>query len=475
MKKKWSYLYIGIIMMILWTPLIGMLVNPTTETTENREMAEFPKLLKKNRLNEQFLIGIGKYFEDHFAFRPEMVGANAVARSRIFLTSATEQIVVGTDGWLYFKGTLDDYQGVNILSDRALYMIAHNLSLMQGLVESSGAKFFYTVAPNKNTLYGEHMPYYCKAGSVSNLEKLRPYLDSEGVHYVDLVNAFQMRDEILYLKRDSHWNNKGAVLAYHSLLNAMGKEHETYQEIPYEIRQDYIGDLNRMLYSVKAEPEQNQYYQVIQNYQLAADADNVEGDWTIAANEEGQDRILMYRDSFGNTLFPFIANEFAETYFTKLEPYSLNQVFRYRPDYVVVERVERRIASVIEKPPIMQGPAAVVEKGEESETQSTVQMEKSGSYYVISGEIDPEYLGDHAKIYVSIVPSGAGGTQFYEAFGMLTEKENGEYCDNGYRLYLYEQTLEESDAYEVQLMTVDENGSHTVANKKITVQYGGEK
>ena len=76
---------------------------------------------------------------------------------------------------------------------------------------------------------------------------------------------------------------------------------------------------------------------------------------------------------------------------------------------------------------------------------------------------------------MSIVPSGAGGTQFYEAFGMLTEKENGEYCDNGYRLYLYEQTLEESDAYEVQLMTVDENGSHTVANKKITVQYGGEK
>lgn len=475
MKKKWSYLYIGVVMVILWTPLIGMLVNPTTETTENREMAEFPKLQKKSRVNEVFLLELGKYFEDHFAFRPEMVGANAVVRSKIFLTSATEQIVVGTNGWLYFKGTLDDYQGANILSDRALYMIAHNLFLMQELVESSGAKFFYSVAPNKNTLYGENMPYYCKAGSGSNLEKLRPYLNSEGVHYVDLVNAFQMQDEILYLKRDSHWNNKGAVLAFHSLLNAMGKEHETYQEVPYEIRQDYVGDLNRMLYSVKAEPEQNQYYQYIQNYQFSADADNVEDDWTIAFNKEGQDRILMYRDSFGNTLFPLMANEFAETYYTKLEPYSLNQVFRYRPDYVVVERVERRIASVIEKPPIMQGPAAVIEKGEENETQSTVRMEKSGSYYVISGEVDREYLEDHAKIYVSIVPSGADGTHFYEAFGLLTEKENGEYSDNGYQLYLYEQMLEDSDEYVVQLMTVDEKGSHIVANKKITVQCKGEK
>lgn len=474
MQKKWSYIYIGIIMLILWIPLIGMMVRPTTETTENRDMAEFPQLLLKGEINHQFLAQMGMYFEDHFAFRPEMVAVNAVVRSRIFSTSATDQIIDGDDDWLYFSGTLDDYQGERLLSERSLYMIAHNLSLLQEAVESAGAAFFYTVSPNKNTLYGENMPYYCKAGTESNLERLVPYLEAEDVHYIDLVNVFKEQKEILYLKRDSHWNNKGAVLAYNALLDAMGKEHENYQNIPYEIRQDYIGDLNSMLYSVNAEPEDNYYYQFVQKYQCAEEADDVEDDWTIASNIEGSGSLLMFRDSFGNTLFPLMANEFAETYYTKLEPYSLNNVYRYYTDYVLVERVERRIASVIEKPPIMQGPVSVAPKSLEIETDSTVQLKKSGSYYVVSGEIDKEYLEDNTRIYVSIFPSGMDSGIVFEASGMLIEKKTGELCDNGYQLYLYEQTLPEDEEYVVQLIAVDDNGSHMVANKKVKVKNGGK-
>lgn len=73
---------------------------------------------------------------------------------------------------------------------------------------SSGRErdFLFTIAPNKNSLYGEHMPYYdsSRVSEEKNLVNIKPWLEREGVHYADLYEMFQGQEEILYHKRDSH-------------------------------------------------------------------------------------------------------------------------------------------------------------------------------------------------------------------------------------------------------------------------------
>ena len=103
MKKRYL-VYIGIVCVILLAPFAGMTFWATDETAENTVLAKWPSLTKDGNLNREYLSGMGEYFEDHFAFRQQLVTANAVLRGKIFKESATPKVVVGTADWLYFNG-----------------------------------------------------------------------------------------------------------------------------------------------------------------------------------------------------------------------------------------------------------------------------------------------------------------------------------------------------------------------------------
>lgn len=454
--------------LILVTPLAGMAVRPTVATTENKELSRFPSLHGENGWNQEFLSDLGNYFEEHFAFRQELVSANAELRSKIVKTSPEEKVILGKNGWLYYSGTTGDYQGTSLLSERSLFNAAHNLAMMQGMTEALGSKFYYTVSPNKNTLYDENMPYFYQKGKDSNLESLIPYLEEEGVHYIDVKSAFEQEDEVLYLKRDSHWNNKGAVLAYNTMLDTLGKEHEDYLNIPCVETDDYLGDLNTMLYPLTARPEKNYEYQKEQDYHILSEEKDVEADWIAAENQKKTGSVLMYRDSFGNTLFPLFANEFGRTYFSKLAPYSMSDIVKYKPDYVIVERVERRISSIIEQPPIMQGPTVKTGTPEAVETNTTIHTRKNGPYLMIEGIIDPKYLETRSRIYIAVHPTGVQSGQSYEAFGTLMENEDGQLSDCGYQLYLMEKNVPEDTDYDIEVIVSGEQGMVTVQKKTFT-------
>ncbi len=196
MKKQISICYIALIMVMLLVPFAGMFFGlRTDETTENKTLAEFPSITAEDgSLNTDFLTELGDYFNDHFALREQLVNADAVIMANVFATSNVDTVVVGTDGWLYYTATVGDYQGTSTLSDRALYNAAYNLKLVQDYVESTGATFVVTIPANKNTLYGENMPYYYASTadhSNSRLCRIQSALEENGVNYADLLTAFE--------------------------------------------------------------------------------------------------------------------------------------------------------------------------------------------------------------------------------------------------------------------------------------------
>ena len=84
MKKKiWYLIYIAAVLIFVLIPFAGMSVAATNETTENKELVEFPELRREGTWNSNFLGDLGVYFEEHFAFRQELVAANALLRGRI--------------------------------------------------------------------------------------------------------------------------------------------------------------------------------------------------------------------------------------------------------------------------------------------------------------------------------------------------------------------------------------------------------
>ena len=147
----------------------------------------------------------------------------------VFDESATDKVILGEDGWLYYADTLADFEGTAPMSERQIWNVAHTLALMEEYAASRGAEFVFAAAPNKNTLYPQQMPYE-KGKKTSNLERIQAALTAENVAFCDLLTVFSAQNEPVYYKTDSHWDGFGSALAHDSLLKTLGREGELAEE-----------------------------------------------------------------------------------------------------------------------------------------------------------------------------------------------------------------------------------------------------
>ncbi len=443
MKKVWMTVYLTLALGACLVPLAGLLWYEGGESRENRELSGFPELKSEDGWNREFFSEAGEWFEEHFAYRQELVTADAQLRGSIFGVSTEDGVIKGTDGWLYYMDSLDDYLGKETLSDRGIFNIAHALSMMQEYIEKTGREFLFTVAPNKNSLYPEHMPYYdqVKVSALHSIDRLRPVLEEQGVNYVDLYGVFEEQDEVLYHARDSHWNNKGAALAAEALLDGLGREHRSYEDAEYTVRTDFEGDLDAMLYPSAVTPEDEIYYDEPFTYEYLTEIESTFDPLIDTSQPDAEGGLLMYRDSFGNALLPFLAQEFASAEFSRGVPYYVDDMFFCGADTVVVERAERFLPDMGKNPPVFQAPSreiAILQARDctESPGGTTCEASDEGLFLKLGGRVDESYIGTDSRIYLCV-----DGEEIYEAFPVNIETEELT-TDCGYAAYLEKGRLE---------------------------------
>lgn len=437
--KKTLILFLVACLLLCLIPSVGMFFFPTTETSENKAMAPAPKLLTEDgAFNKKVFNDFESYFTEHMALRNRMVYTDAVIQTSLFRESNVQGVIYGTDGWMYYTSTLSDYQGTDVMSERELFNLAHNFSVIQEYLDQREIGFVLTIAPNKNTLYGENMPYYKDfvVDPDHSAQLLGPQLQKQGVKYLDLFQLFREQEETLYLRQDSHWNMKGACLAYNQLMDSLEKPHETYENVDPKTVLSRDGDLNKMLFSFYGPLEEDYDYGLPGNWSYTGNADSVEDGWIITENAQGTGTLLMFRDSFANTLIPFFSEEFQTVYYSKGEPNGVERfVEAYQPEYVVIQKVERNIQNYLNEPPILTPPETELpDRRILTETQSTVQLEESMydmNYFKISGTVDQSRMEADATIAVSV------DGKVYRAY------HTGE---NGYVLYLKKDSFSGSAA-----------------------------
>lgn len=456
MKKTLLRIYIVAGLLVCVLPFAAMTVCPTDTTTENRTLAGFPSLQKEGKPNVDFFEEISAYFNDHFAFRNELVSIDAKIMNRVFGVSNVDTVVTGKDGWLYYTDSVDDYLGQNTLNERQVFNTVNNLRILQQYVKDNDAQFVFTVAPNKSSLYGEHMPNHLskKVSDVKNIKLLTPQLEAMGIQYVDLFSAFEEQPEVLYLKRDSHWNNKGAALAYNTIMDKLMYEHDTFETVSVERRKTEVGDLGRMLYPVGAEPEWNYQYENVRDYNFTSENDDVEAAWLATECKEAEGSLLMFRDSFGNTLLPFMAQQFEKSYFTKEATYDIARYMEeLKPELVVVEKVERNLDEYMSNPSVLPAPQVNPSKVVSADTVAEAnavkaETELNVNYWTISGTLKTAPEDVQTKIIVHLTYGEE--SCFYEAYTTTTEDS-----DYGYQIYLPkdEMIIAEGEKVDVEILT----------------------
>lgn len=431
--KAIRIIFAALFVIICSIPVFTMPFFADNSNAEKRQDTEAPSItLEDGSFNWEYPTLLDAYLSDHFAFRTPAVTLASILKAELG-TSNQDKVVVGDEDWLFFGETLDDFCGKNQLSDYDILRLAKTISLMNEYVVAKGGKFVFAAAPNKNSIYGEYMPYYyAEKKGKSNLDKLTDILGGED-YYLDLKSALEGSKNLgtLYHKRDSHWNNLGASVAFAEISKKLGIEGTSYSSLGFEIKNNWRGDLDNMIFPALNIMDDNVIFDKEYTFKYGPKYKAPE-DLMISTTGKGKNGSLkVFRDSFYNALLPFFAEEFQSAEFTRVLPYRITATVE-SGDYVIVEIAERNLKNLLAEAPVM----TAVEKNFDSLEKIDVihiENEKSGKFSHIYGVLDDNI--DATRLAIGITADG--NTRYFEPFPIYEEKLEGE-SGNGFSLYLDE-------------------------------------
>lgn len=336
--KRLSQIFITLFLVLCLTPFVGLLLGFESAGGAN-EILSPPPRFGLTVLNE-----CADFVADRFALRQQMISLWSFVNEKLLHTSAEEQVILGSDGFLYFSETLDDYTGVS-LTDAELEQIALRLAALQQTLEAEGKAFVFTIAPNKNSLYPEHMPAsYPSRHENSNAVRLQPYLAQHGVNYVNLFMS--LSEAQLYYRTDTHWTPRGAARGADAILAALGRE-SSYSSHDFAQSGLHKGDLYEMLYPSFSGREAETVDLTGLSYTALTETNKGNAITIRTESEQGSGKLLCWRDSFGIALYPYLADAFETATFSRAADYDLKSFSDTDYDTVILEIVERNLPRLL--------------------------------------------------------------------------------------------------------------------------------
>ena len=128
-KKKAAAWIIVFALLVIGPGIIYHFAEPyiNMENTENRQLAEKPVLSRDNL--QTFASEYNSYYNDHLAFRSQMIEANSILSMNVFRDSSSSSVVLGKNNWLFFtdEGSIEDYKGTNCIPGNSLELIKDNI------------------------------------------------------------------------------------------------------------------------------------------------------------------------------------------------------------------------------------------------------------------------------------------------------------------------------------------------------------
>lgn len=404
--KTLSAIFVALILLLCLIPSVGMAVWGPSQPGPNEVLAQKPELRDEYGINPAVAQDTVRYVEDRFFGRNQLITLGRELSAGVFRSVNAGSVVAGRDGWLYYAETLDDYAGVNGLTDRELYAAARNVALLEEFCRERGMDFAFTLAPNKNSLYPGHMLPALKEGE-RDAERLFSLLDSMGTEYLDLFELFEGQEETLYFAHDSHWTSRGAALAADAINGALGKESRFFAG---DFTQEaHTGDLFAMVYPAARDTEPDIVPTDPPEYTFGSGGTRPDS-ITINTAGAGEGTLLCYRDSFGNALFPYLAASFGSARFSRAPQYDLLLASELGADTVAVELVERNIGYLLDYPPVLFAPRRQLELPAPTAGEVRVYADNASvSGYATVAAALPAAPDDDSPVYIS------NGDGVYEA------------------------------------------------------------
>lgn len=367
-QRKFDLLMILFFVAILAIPLALTVLQEKSGLTEKRITAPIPDpdLALQDPL--AFASEVEVFFNDHFGMRRELINLRNTIEILIFRKSPISDVIIGEDDWLYYTGdqTSEDFAGRLLMGPEELERWRNMITHRRDWLADRGITYLFLIAPNKQTIYPEHLPFYAQQRGVTRAMQLAEYFRGTDIEANVLFAADPLllakNEATLFLLRDSHWNYYGAHVAFQAVMDRLrylSKEefddvkltHGDFIKVPAE-----GGDLANMIGDVHVSSGAYKVSNSRLSKVMPAEFDVLNNTQSTLAYESATDypenitgqRLLFFHDSFGGSIAQqFFSTSFAHARYSNRIPTN-EEFYRYvemeRPTVVIEQRVERLLS-----------------------------------------------------------------------------------------------------------------------------------
>lgn len=303
---------------------VAFTLDPAPILTENRTLQ--PGIAGDARHGVDFARVFEMWWNDRLGFRRSLVAGHHLLKLSLG-QSPVSSVRLGLDGWLFFAdGELPAaHQLPTPFSPEELAAWEHEISARQRWLADRGIHFLLVVAPNKAWIYGEFLAGAGSRGRPAGrldqlLERLAQHPEIDVVDPREALRRGKAAGAV-YSRTDTHWTDRGAWIVSREIVTRLAVRFPGLSSIPWSAIDSareggWSGDLARML-SLSWHLQEPREMLRFRDPPTARPVDSTrfaEGpDQRITATERpgsGLPRVVMFHDSFGVSLEPFLSESF---------------------------------------------------------------------------------------------------------------------------------------------------------------------
>ena len=336
MTKAYSRFLTALFCLFLGGLMVWQVLLPDRERSdvENRTLAQWPEFSWESLKDGSYTAAVEEYFADQFPLRDAWTG----------LKARTEQLIGKTE-----------FHGVYLCGDTLISkvdtpdeeLVTNNLSYITRLAEKTDVPVYLGFIPSAAEVWRDKLP--AGAESWDQTAFLTRAAEETGLPTVDLAGALTAHaDEPIFYRTDHHWTSLGAFYGANAVLSALGRPTLDQADFAPEVVSD---DFNGTLYSTSGihwlTPDEMEYWVEEDGISVTSwrtgspeaaalyDRSYLEkkdkyssflgGNQPLCVlkNEHNPDggKILLVRDSYSDSLAPFLAQSFSEVHLLDLRYY----------------------------------------------------------------------------------------------------------------------------------------------------------
>lgn len=204
--------------------------------TENRVLAQMPKLSLFSLTEGTFMRDFETYLADQFIFRDEIITAKTFL-DRLAGKNEVGGVYIGKEGFLFSKQAAFIEERATEITDALSFFGEKN----------KASKITFMLSPNSSFVNSDLLPEHLSLPDQSyQIEEIKNYTESEAVEFINLSEVFnaQGNREELFYKTDHHWTTRGAYLAFNTLMNSWQKNTAETEFTFYPVADDFQGTLS---------------------------------------------------------------------------------------------------------------------------------------------------------------------------------------------------------------------------------------